>query len=113
MAGSASALITDWRSCPVVSTDCPNGTSEVLKDGEFGRLVLIGDVEALVTAIEATLEALPLRDRLVERARPISWRVGWRATKPRPLRATRRGGLSPGSFRFPPIRIPFGLNSWP
>ena len=58
--------------CPVVSTDCPSGPSEILGQGELGRLVPVGDAAALATAIEETLEAPPPRDRLVERARTYS-----------------------------------------
>ena len=41
---------------PVVATDCPSGPREVLSSGEYGRLVPVGDVEAMATAIEATLD---------------------------------------------------------
>lgn len=42
---------------PVVSTDCPHGPSEILANGRFGRLVAVGDVEALSSAIEETLRS--------------------------------------------------------
>jgi len=41
---------------PVVATDCPSGPGEVLKDGRLGRLVKVGDSEALGKAILKTLE---------------------------------------------------------
>ena len=53
--------------CPVVSTDCPSGPSEILEDGRYGALVPVADPEKLGTAIAATLDApLPaatLRER--------------------------------------------------
>jgi glycosyltransferase involved in cell wall biosynthesis len=45
--------------CPIVSTDCPSGPSEILAGGEFGRLVPIGDDVAMAAAINATLDAPP------------------------------------------------------
>ncbi|MEK7384187.1 MAG: glycosyltransferase, partial [Elusimicrobiota bacterium] len=47
--------------CPVVSTDCPCGPTEILAGGEWGRLVPIGDPEALAAAV------LPLLDGKAER----------------------------------------------
>jgi len=41
--------------CPVVSTDCPSGPNEILKDGAYGPLVPVKDATALSHAIEDVL----------------------------------------------------------
>lgn len=40
---------------PVVSTDCPHGPQEILKEGKYGKLVPVGDEEALTQAIEMAI----------------------------------------------------------
>lgn len=40
---------------PVVATDCPSGPAEILEGGKWGKLVPVGDIEALAEAIMATL----------------------------------------------------------
>lgn len=41
---------------PVVSTDCPSGPQEILQGGELGRLVPVGDHDALAQAIVEALD---------------------------------------------------------
>jgi glycosyltransferase involved in cell wall biosynthesis len=41
---------------PVVSTDCPSGPREILRDGQYGKLVPVGNVAALAQSIEAILD---------------------------------------------------------
>lgn len=43
--------------CPVVSTDCPAGPAEILEDGKWGRLVPVGDADALAQGIFTSLQA--------------------------------------------------------
>lgn len=57
---------------PVVSTDCPSGPREILSDGKFGRLVPVGDAQALATAMAESLMSLHDRDALKARAQDFS-----------------------------------------
>jgi glycosyltransferase involved in cell wall biosynthesis len=55
--------------CPVVSTDCPHGPSEILEKGRYGALVPVGDPQELAHAIVAALERPADARAGVERAR--------------------------------------------
>jgi glycosyltransferase involved in cell wall biosynthesis len=58
--------------CPVVSTDCPSGPSEILKQGRFGTLVRMGDEMALAAAIKQALDTRHDKARLIARGREFS-----------------------------------------
>ncbi len=53
---------------PVVSTNCPSGPSEILENGKYGKLVPVGDVDALAKAIKETLKNPISPDILQKRA---------------------------------------------
>ena len=55
--------------CPVVATDCPSGSKEILAEGKYGKLIPVGDAEALSTALMGTLQHPPQRELLVDRAK--------------------------------------------
>ncbi|MEM7029147.1 MAG: glycosyltransferase [Chloroflexota bacterium] len=40
---------------PIIATDCPGGSREILQDGAYGRLISVGDVPALTEAMETAL----------------------------------------------------------
>lgn len=42
---------------PIVSTDCPSGPREILRDGDFGLLVPVGNAQAMAGAILSILDA--------------------------------------------------------
>jgi glycosyltransferase involved in cell wall biosynthesis len=55
-----------------VSTDCPSGPAEILEYGKYGRLVPVGNADALAGAIESALDhPLPV-EGLKERASAFS-----------------------------------------
>lgn len=58
--------------CPVVSTDCPGGSAEILAGGQVGRLVPMRDAAALADALHTTLQEPPPAEALAERAARFS-----------------------------------------
>jgi glycosyltransferase involved in cell wall biosynthesis len=67
-------VIVEALACglPVVSTDCQSGPAEILENGRWGRLVPVGDVNALAAAMEAALAADHDRAALKRRAADFS-----------------------------------------
>jgi glycosyltransferase involved in cell wall biosynthesis len=63
-------VIVEALACglPVVSTDCKSGPAEILDDGRYGRLVPVGDAEALACAIDEALAAKHCCEELIQRA---------------------------------------------
>lgn len=59
---------------PCLSTDCPSGPSEVIRDGENGLLVPVGDEAALAEALVRLLGDAELRRRLGGRAVEVASR---------------------------------------
>ncbi|AWN14280.1 glycosyltransferase [Salinisphaera sp. LB1] len=58
--------------CPVVSTDCPSGSREILDDGRCGPLVPVGDAAALADAISHVLDVPTDATVLKQRAADFS-----------------------------------------
>jgi glycosyltransferase involved in cell wall biosynthesis len=57
--------------CSLVSTDCPTGPRELLREGRYGRLVPVGDAAAMAGAIEQALDDPIPADRLEEALAPF------------------------------------------
>lgn len=53
---------------PVVSTDCPSGPAEILENGKYGKLVPVGDVDAMASAIDEALNQEVDKEFLKKRA---------------------------------------------
>ena len=58
--------------CPVVSTDCPTGPREVLKDGRFGELVPVAAPQAMAEAILRALASPRTFDEFSEAVLPFT-----------------------------------------
>ena len=56
---------------PCVSTDCPNGPAELIKNGENGLLVPVGDVEALTAAMFTMIERKTFANKCGKNAKRI------------------------------------------
>jgi glycosyltransferase involved in cell wall biosynthesis len=56
----------------VISTDCQSGPREILDEGRYGRLVPVGEVEALAQSMIDSLENPDSAESLKERAQELS-----------------------------------------
>jgi glycosyltransferase involved in cell wall biosynthesis len=54
--------------CPIVATECVGGPADILDHGRFGRLVPVGDLEAMAQAILDALDTPADADALRRRA---------------------------------------------
>jgi glycosyltransferase involved in cell wall biosynthesis len=60
MEGLPGVLIEALALSPrIVATDCPGGTAEILERGKWGRLVAVGDIQGLATAMLESLRDQP------------------------------------------------------
>jgi glycosyltransferase involved in cell wall biosynthesis len=59
---------------PVISTNCPGGARDLVRDGIDGLLVPVRDVSAMASALDRLMSDSSERDRLGVRAREISKR---------------------------------------
>ena len=57
---------------PVIATDCPSGPREILDNGNYGKLVTIGDTQEIATAILSTLASNSDRELNKQRAEEFS-----------------------------------------
>ena len=57
---------------PVVSTDCKSGPAEILGNGRWGDLVMVGDTVALAKSIESALSKKHDHEALRNRANDFS-----------------------------------------
>ncbi|EGF29410.1 glycosyltransferase [Rhodopirellula baltica] len=53
---------------PIVATDCPTGPREILENGQFGKLVPVGDAVTLSSAMERELDNHSDCESLIRRA---------------------------------------------
>jgi len=67
-------VLVEGMSCgaPVVATDCPSGPREILAGGKYGRLVPVGDHDALTSAMLAALDDGGASEIAAERAKLFS-----------------------------------------
>jgi Glycosyltransferase len=67
-------VIVEAMACglSVVSTDCESGPREILEDGKYGKLVPVGDPEALAKATMETIKNPYDKEFLILRARDFS-----------------------------------------
>ena len=64
---------------PVVATECTEGIRDLLRGGDLGGLVPVGDDEAFAWALQAAIDSRPDPDELREVTRPFGREAASRA----------------------------------
>ncbi|NQT01277.1 MAG: glycosyltransferase [Planctomycetes bacterium] len=65
--------------CAVVSTSC-GGPQDVIKNGENGFLVKVGDVEQIVNRVKELLDDGELRQRFVKNSKETLRKFPWESS---------------------------------
>ncbi len=58
--------------CKIISTDCPSGPKEILSNGSYGKLIPVNDVDAMASAITASINENIDKNKLYRQASYIS-----------------------------------------
>ena len=58
--------------CPVINTDCPGGSADILENGRFGQLIQVRDHASMAAAIASQLDTPTPRELLLGRAEDFS-----------------------------------------
>ena len=72
--------------CAVVSTSC-GGPQDIIKDGENGFLVKVGDVKQIVNRVKELLDDGELRQRFVRNSKETLKKFSWESSIDRLERA--------------------------
>lgn len=57
---------------PVISTNCPSGPAEILANGEYGKLVTVGNKAEMARAISQSLQGVSQSQLIAQRAKEFS-----------------------------------------
>lgn len=69
-------ILIEGEACglPIVGFDCPEGPNEIIKDGECGYLVSVGDIETFSACVTKIAKDVELRKKMGKRSFELSER---------------------------------------